>query len=100
MPGVRLNAAGGQFDPVTVDRLPGAIRHDVFFAITHAVQSVFIWAVPAAGRTHNALSARALTRTTHPGDLVSLRGLPRRDSPLRPGGRRTSGARTTFEEYP
>jgi MFS family permease len=48
VPGVRLNAAGGQFDPVTVDRLPGAIRHDVFFAITHAVQSVFTWAVPAA----------------------------------------------------
>ena len=48
VPGVHLNAAGGQFDPVTVDRLPAPVRHDVFFAITHAVQGVFIWAVPSA----------------------------------------------------
>jgi EmrB/QacA subfamily drug resistance transporter len=48
VPGVRLNAAGGQFDPVTVDRLPALIKHDVFFAISHAVQSVFIWALPSA----------------------------------------------------
>jgi EmrB/QacA subfamily drug resistance transporter len=47
-PGVYLNSAGGQFDPVTVNRLPATIRHDVFFAITHAVQSVFVWAVPSA----------------------------------------------------
>jgi EmrB/QacA subfamily drug resistance transporter len=47
-PHVHLNSAGGQFDPVTVNRLPATIRHDVFFAITHAVQSVFIWAVPSA----------------------------------------------------
>jgi EmrB/QacA subfamily drug resistance transporter len=48
VPGVHLNSAGGQFDPVTVNRLPATIRHDVFFAITHAVQSVFVWAVPSA----------------------------------------------------
>jgi EmrB/QacA subfamily drug resistance transporter len=47
-PDVHLNSGGGQFDPVTVNRLPAAIRHDVFFAITHAVQSVFVWAVPSA----------------------------------------------------
>jgi EmrB/QacA subfamily drug resistance transporter len=47
-PGVHLNAAGGQFDPATVNRLPAPIRHDVFFAISHAVQGVFIWAAPSA----------------------------------------------------
>ena len=48
VPGVHLGSGGGQFNPVTVDHLPAAIRHDVFFAITHAVQSVFVWAVPSA----------------------------------------------------
>jgi EmrB/QacA subfamily drug resistance transporter len=48
VPGVHLNSGGGQFNPVTVNRLPATIRHDVFFAITHAVQSVFVWAVPSA----------------------------------------------------
>jgi EmrB/QacA subfamily drug resistance transporter len=47
-PGVHLNSGGGQFNPVTVNHLPATIRHDVFFAITHAVQSVFVWAVPSA----------------------------------------------------
>jgi predicted MFS family arabinose efflux permease len=35
-------------NPATVNSLPAAIKHDVFFAIAHAVQSVFIWALPAA----------------------------------------------------
>jgi EmrB/QacA subfamily drug resistance transporter len=48
VPGVHLNSGGGQFNPVTVNHLPATIRHDVFFAITHAVQSVFVWAVPSA----------------------------------------------------
>jgi EmrB/QacA subfamily drug resistance transporter len=48
VPGVHLRASGGQFDPATVDRLPATIRHDVFFAISHAVQGVFVWAAPAA----------------------------------------------------
>ncbi len=48
VPGVHLNAAGGQFDPATVNRLPAPIRRDVFFAISHAVQGVFIWAAPTA----------------------------------------------------
>jgi len=48
LPGMHLSAAGGQLDPVTVSRLPAPIRHDVFYAIAHAIQGVFIWAVPAA----------------------------------------------------
>ena len=46
--GVHVSASGGQLDPATVDSLPAAVKHDVFFAITHAIQGVFIWAVPAA----------------------------------------------------
>ena len=46
--GVHVSASGGQLNPATVDSLPAAVKHDVFFAITHAIQGVFIWAVPAA----------------------------------------------------
>ena len=46
--GVHISASGGQLDPATVDSLPAAVKHDVFFAITHAIQGVFIWALPAA----------------------------------------------------
>jgi hypothetical protein len=46
--GVHISASGGQLDPATVNSLPLQIKHDVFFAISHAVQSVFIWALPAA----------------------------------------------------
>ena len=46
--GVHVSASGGQLDPATVNALPAAVRHDVFFAISHAVQGVFIWALPAA----------------------------------------------------
>ena len=46
--GVRISVGGGQLDPATVDKLPAPIRHDVFYAIAHAVQSVFFWAAPAA----------------------------------------------------
>jgi hypothetical protein len=45
---VHISASGGQLDPATVDSLPAAVKHDVFFAIAHAVQGVFIWALPAA----------------------------------------------------
>jgi hypothetical protein len=48
LPGMRFNAAGGQLDPVTVNRLPLPIRHDVFYAISHAIESIFMWAAPAA----------------------------------------------------
>jgi EmrB/QacA subfamily drug resistance transporter len=47
-PGVHISTSGGQLDPATVNSLPAPVRHDVFFAIAHAIQEVFIWAVPAA----------------------------------------------------
>jgi len=46
--GAHISASGGQLNPTTVDSLPAVIKHDVFDAITHAVQGVFIWALPAA----------------------------------------------------
>jgi EmrB/QacA subfamily drug resistance transporter len=46
--GAHVTVSGGQVNPATVNSLPAPIRHDVFFAIAHAVQSVFIWALPAA----------------------------------------------------
>jgi hypothetical protein len=46
--GVHISASGGQLDPATVNSLPAQVKHDVFFAISHAVQGVFIWALPAA----------------------------------------------------
>ncbi len=48
LPGVHLNAGGGQLDPVTVNHLPAPIKHDVFYAIAHAIQGVFYLAAPAA----------------------------------------------------
>ena len=48
LPGVHLNAAGGQLDPATVNRLPALLRHDVLYAISHAIQGVFVWAAPSA----------------------------------------------------
>jgi predicted MFS family arabinose efflux permease len=47
-PGVHVSASGGQLDPARVNSLPALVRNDVFAAIAHAVQHVFIWAVPAA----------------------------------------------------
>jgi MFS family permease len=46
--GMHIKASGGQLNPATVNSLPALIKHDVFAAISHAVQSVFIWALPAA----------------------------------------------------
>jgi EmrB/QacA subfamily drug resistance transporter len=46
-PGVHLSTGGGQFNPATVKTLPVPVRHDVFYAITHAIQGVFLWALPA-----------------------------------------------------
>ena len=45
---MHLNAAGGQLDPVTVNHLPAPVKHEVFLAIAHAIDGVFIWAAPAA----------------------------------------------------
>jgi predicted MFS family arabinose efflux permease len=48
LPGVHLNSGDGQLNPVTVNHLPALIRHDVFVAISHAIQGVFYLAAPAA----------------------------------------------------
>ncbi len=48
-PGVHLNASGGQFDPRVILRMPLAVRHEVLFAIAHAIHYVFLWAAPFAG---------------------------------------------------
>jgi EmrB/QacA subfamily drug resistance transporter len=48
LPGVHLNAGGGQLNPVTVNHLPALVKHDVFVAIAHAIQGVFYLAAPAA----------------------------------------------------
>jgi EmrB/QacA subfamily drug resistance transporter len=48
LPGVHLNASGGQFDPRTILRLPAPVRHDVFLAIANALHGVFILAAPCA----------------------------------------------------
>jgi len=48
LPGLHLNAAGGQLDPATVNHLPPVVRDGVFFSISHAVDGVFIWVAPAA----------------------------------------------------
>jgi hypothetical protein len=46
--GANLHISGDSIDPATIDSLPGPEKHDVFFAIAHATQTVFVWAVPAA----------------------------------------------------
>jgi EmrB/QacA subfamily drug resistance transporter len=46
--GAHISTSGGQINPATVSLLPAAVRHDVFAAVSHAVQGVFIWALPAA----------------------------------------------------
>jgi len=48
LPGMRLNGPGSQLDPLTVNRLPAPVRADVFYAIAHAIEGVFIWALPTA----------------------------------------------------
>ena len=49
LPGVHLATGGGQsLNPVELTHLPATIKHDVFAAITYAVQGVFWWALPAA----------------------------------------------------
>jgi EmrB/QacA subfamily drug resistance transporter len=46
--GSRFHVTGGSLDPATVNSLPAAVRHQVFYGITHAVQGVFLWVLPAA----------------------------------------------------
>jgi hypothetical protein len=47
LPGTQFHASGGQLNPAAVAGLPPAVRHDVFFAIAHAIDGVFIWSIPA-----------------------------------------------------
>jgi EmrB/QacA subfamily drug resistance transporter len=46
--GVHVHVSGESIDPATINSLPAPVKHDVFFAIAHAVQTVFVWALPAA----------------------------------------------------
>jgi EmrB/QacA subfamily drug resistance transporter len=46
--GAHVSASGGQLNPVTVNHLPEPIRHDVLYAIAHAIDGVFWWALPTA----------------------------------------------------
>ncbi len=46
--GSAIHVSGGQLDPAVVNSLPAAVRHDVLYAIAHAVQGVFVWVTPAA----------------------------------------------------
>ncbi len=48
LPGVPFSMSGGQLSPVTVQHLPAQLRDAVFAAISHGVESVFIWAAPAS----------------------------------------------------
>jgi EmrB/QacA subfamily drug resistance transporter len=43
-----FRVTGGSLDPATVNTLPAAVKPEVLGAIAHAVQSVFVWVVPAA----------------------------------------------------
>ncbi len=48
LPGAHLaSGSGGQFDPVTINSLPGPIRDAAFYSISHAIDAVFWWAIPA-----------------------------------------------------
>jgi MFS family permease len=37
-----------QLNPVTVQHLPAQVQHAVFVAISHGIETVFIWAAPAS----------------------------------------------------
>jgi EmrB/QacA subfamily drug resistance transporter len=47
LPGAHLAGSNGQFDPATIDSLPAHIRDAAFYAISHAADAVFWWAIPA-----------------------------------------------------
>jgi hypothetical protein len=46
--GGKFHVSGGSFDPATVTSLPAAVRDQVYVAISHAIQGVFVWVVPAS----------------------------------------------------
>jgi hypothetical protein len=43
-----FHAHGGSFDPAQVTSLPAGQREVIFHAITHGVQSVFMFGIPAS----------------------------------------------------
>jgi EmrB/QacA subfamily drug resistance transporter len=48
LPGAHITAGSGQFDPATINSLPGPVRDVAFYSISHALDAVFWWAIPAA----------------------------------------------------
>ena len=46
--GSHFHVSGGSLDPTTVISLPAALRHEVYVAISYAIQGVFVWVVPAS----------------------------------------------------
>ena len=46
--GGKFHVSGGALDPATVTSLPAALRDQVYVAISHAIQGVFVWVVPAS----------------------------------------------------
>ena len=49
LPGAQIKPSSfQQINPVTVQQLPGQMQHAVFAAISHGVETVFIWAAPAS----------------------------------------------------
>jgi len=49
LPGAPLKASNfQQLNPVTVAHLPAQMQHALFGAISHGIESVFIWAAPAS----------------------------------------------------
>ncbi len=47
LPGVPFQA-NGQLSPPVVQHMPGQLREAVYFAISHGIETVFIWAAPAS----------------------------------------------------
>jgi hypothetical protein len=47
LPGVHLATGDGQFDPATINSLHPVVRDAAFFAISRAVDGVFLWTIPA-----------------------------------------------------
>jgi len=46
--GSHFHVSGGALDPATVTSLPAVLRHEVYVAISYAIQGVFVWVVPAS----------------------------------------------------
>jgi len=48
LPGVPIATSGGQLNPASVQHLPAQVRRAVFYGVSHGVDTVFLWAAPAA----------------------------------------------------